>query len=439
MRPLADRLRPTDISFLVGQEELTGEDGILTRIFNQEKIPSMIFWGPAGTGKTTVARLLLKKENYFSETISATNTGVADLKRIFEIARNKYTDFNKSTILFIDEVHCFKKNQQDVLLPYVEDGTIVLIGSTTENPSFELNSALLSRCRILVFKTLGEGALELIASRAEETEGRKLPLDRDARRMLLGLCNGDCRYLLNMCEELFLLEGSRELTAEELLRVVSRRKANYDKKNDNHYNLISAFHKSIRGSDVQAALYWMARIIDGGDEYHYIFRRLLVVAVEDIGMADPQALVHVMAALEAFDFIGPPEGTLCLTNAVVYCATAPKSNACYLAQNEVFADIGKNNFQDPPKHILNAPTKLMKELGYSDNYIYDHDTPLCFSGQDYFPTSMGRREYYKPNERGFEREIEKRLAYWSNLRNRINSSETEKNKKFSTEHAGDHS
>ncbi|MDR3079197.1 MAG: replication-associated recombination protein A [Rickettsiales bacterium] len=416
MQPLADRLRPSDIALLVGQKQLFGENGILSRVFSQENIPSMIFWGPAGTGKTTVARLLLAKKNYFAETISATNSGVSDLKRIFELAKNRREDFNRSTILFIDEVHCFKKNQQDVLLPYVENGTIVLIGATTENPSFELNSALLSRCRVLVFRPLAEEELGEVLERAEARENKELPLDGDARRLLISLSSGDCRYLLNMCEELFSLGPGKRLGTRELLEAVNRRKANYDKKDDNHYNLISAFHKSIRGSDVQAALYWMARIIDGGDEYHFLFRRLMRAAAEDIGMADPQALVQVTAALEAFDFVGPPEGQLFLSQAVIYCATAPKSNACYLAEGEVFRDARENNYQDPPKHILNAPTKLMRELGYGDNYIYDHNTPLCFSGQNYFPSSMGRRTYYRPNERGFEREIARRLAYWDGLR-----------------------
>ncbi|MDR1494865.1 MAG: replication-associated recombination protein A [Rickettsiales bacterium] len=418
MQPLADKLRPSDISLLVGQKQLFGENGVLSRVFSQENIPSMIFWGPSGTGKTTVARLLLAKENYFAETISATNSGVSDLKRIFELARNRREDFGKSTILFIDEVHCFKKNQQDVLLPYIENGTLVLIGATTENPSFELNSALLSRCRVIVFTTLDEAELVEILERAETRENKKLPLDKEARRMLVNLSSGDCRYLLNMCEELFSLNTRKELNSKELLDVVSRRKANYDKKDDNHYNLISAFHKSLRGSDVQAALYWMARIIEGGNEYHFLFRRLMRAAVEDIGMADPQALVQVTSALQAFDFMGPPEGVLCLSQAVIYCATAPKSNSCYLAEGEVFADAKENNYQDPPKHILNAPTKMMKELGYADNYIYDHNTPNCFSGQNYFPTGMNRRTYYRPNERGFEREIGKRLAYWENLRSR---------------------
>jgi putative ATPase len=414
-------MRPADIALLVGQRQLFGENGILTRVFTQDSIPSMIFWGPAGTGKTTVARLLLGRKDYFAETISATNTGIPDLKRIFEVARNKREDFGKSTILFIDEVHCFKKNQQDVLLPYVENGTVVLIGATTENPSFELNSALLSRCRVLVFNPLDEIELAKILERAESNENKELPLDEEARKMLVNLSCGDCRYLLNMCEELFSLDGKKKLDSRELLEVVNRRKANYDKKDDNHYNLISAFHKSLRGSDVQAALYWMARIIEGGDEYHFLFRRLMRAAVEDIGMADPQALVQVVSSLQAFDFMGPPEGVLCLTEAVIYCATAPKSNACYVAEGEVFADAKKNNYQDPPKHILNAPTKLMKNLGYSDGYVYDHNTPDCFSGQSYFPTSMERKNYYRPNERGFEREITKRLGYWDSLRGKLHS------------------
>lgn len=419
MQPLADKLRPNDISLLVGQKQLFGENGILTRVFRQDMVPSMIFWGPAGTGKTTVARLLLEKKNYFSEVVSATNIGIPDLKKIFDIAKNKYADFGKNTMLFIDEIHCFKKNQQDVLLPYVENGIITLIGATTENPSFELNSALLSRCRVIVFKTLGEDALSMVISRAEENENRKLPLTKEARRTLVELSNGDCRYLLNMCEELFSIDTKKKLSIEELLKIVNKRKASHDKKNDSHYNLISAFHKAVRGSDVQGALYWMARMLEGGEEYHYIFRRLINIAVEDIGMADPQALVQVTSALQGFDIMGPPEGTLCLTHAVIYCATAPKSNAGYMAQSEVFKDVKENNYQEPPKHILNAPTKMMKELGYSEGYIYDHNTPTCFSGQNYFPDGVSRKEYYRPNERGFEREIKKRLEYWNSLREKL--------------------
>lgn len=422
MQPLADKLRPKNINELVGQEHLLSDNGILNRIFQQEKLPSMIFYGPAGTGKTTVAKMLLNKVGYFSEIISATNTGIPDLKKIFETAKNKLHDFGKSTILFIDEVHCFKKNQQDVLLPYVEDGTIVLIGATTENPSFELNNALLSRCRIIIFKTLNDDALLKLIEKAEETENKKIPLTKDGKNALINLCNGDGRYLLNMCEELLNLNSKKNITTEELINILQKRNSNYDKKNDGHYSLISAFHKSIRGSDVQASLYWLGRMLDGGEDPHFIFRRLLVIASEDIGMADPQALVQVESARQAFDFVGFPEGNLHLTHATVYCATAPKSNAQYLAMNEAFSDAKKNNFQNPPKHIINAPTKMMKELGYAKYYIYDHDTENCFSGQKYFPDEMERREYYKPNERGFERELKKRLEYWNNLREKLNKS-----------------
>lgn len=419
IQPLADKLRPKTIENLVGQTHLLNENGILLRVLEQEKIPSMIFYGPSGTGKTTIAKMLLNKENYFSEVISATSSGTPELKKIFDLAKNRLKDFGKSTILFIDEIHCFRKNQQDVLLPYIEDGTIVLIGATTENPSFELNTALLSRCRIIIFKTLGDEALLAITQKAEETENKKLPLTKEGKNILVSLSNGDARYLLNMCEELFSLEIKKTLTIDELTAILQKRHANYDKKNDNHYNLISAFHKSIRGSDVQASLYWLARMLDGGEEAHYILRRLMNMAMEDIGMADPQALVQVCSALTAFDLMGFPGGNLALVQATVYCATAPKSNAQYVAMEAVFEDVKKNNFQNPPEHILNAPTQLMKSMGYGEGYIYDHNTENCFSGQNYFPKDLKRREYYIPNERGFERDIKKRLEYWNSLREKL--------------------
>ena len=423
MQPLADKLRAKNFSEVVGQEHLFIKNGTLERAFNQDYVPSMIFWGPAGCGKTTVARLLLQKENYFSETISATNSGTSDLKKIFELAENRLKDFGKSTIVFIDEIHCFKKNQQDVLLPYIENGTIVLIGATTENPSFELNNALLSRCKVIVFKALDENSLKKLIEKAENVCEKKLPLDDKQKEILISVCNGDGRFLLNMCEELFDINSDKNLSNDELTNVIQKKISSYDKKNENHYNLISALHKSIRGSDVQAALYWVTRMLDGGEHPHYILRRLMNIASEDIGMADPQALVQVVSAKQAYDFLGSPEGDLFIIHAVVYCATAPKSNAQYIAKINAMEDVKNNNYQNPPMHILNAPTKLMKELGYNKGYIYDHDTQNCFSGQNYFPENMQRREYYIPNERGFERDIKKRLEYWDNLRKKINKTD----------------
>lgn len=417
MQPLADKLRAKKYSEIVGQEHLFTKNATLERAFNQNFIPSMIFWGPAGTGKTTIAKLLLQKENYFSEIISATDSGIGDLKKIFELAKNRLEDFGKSTIVFIDEIHCFKKNQQDVLLPYIENGTIVLIGATTEN------HALLSRCKVIVFKSLDEKALGKLIEKAENLYDKKLPLNEKQKDILISICNGDGRFLLNMCEEILETNCSENLNNDELMNIIQKKTSCYDKKNENHYNLISALHKSIRGSDVQAALYWVTRMLDGGEHPHYILRRLMNIASEDIGMADPQALVQVVSAKQAYDFLGSPEGDLFVIHAVVYCATAPKSNAQYLAKLNAMDDIKKNNYQNPPMCILNAPTKLMKELGYSDGYIYDHNTENCFSGQNYFPDGMNRKEYYVPNERGFEREIKKRLSYWNNLRKKINSNE----------------
>ena len=418
MQPLADKIRAKRLEDLVGQQHLLGDDCILDRVIKSGKIPSLILWGPAGCGKTTMARILCENENYFLEKISATSSGSADLKRIFDTAKYKLKDFGKSTILFIDEIHCFKKNQQDLLLPYVEDGSIVLIGATTENPSFEINNALLSRSRVLVFKALTGEDLKKLLLNAEAFLEKKLLLNEEAREFLIDACNGDARYLLNIVEELFDL--NREFSVAELVNFIDKKFANYDKKNDNHYNLISAFHKSVRGSDVQTALYWAARMLNAGEHPHYIFRRLTAIASEDIGMADPQALLQVMAGLQAFDFIGLPEGLLSLTHAIVYCATAPKSNAQYLALAEAINDAKINNYQNPPMYILNAPTKMMKEMGYNKGYQYDHDTEFCFSGQHYFPEDLKRREYYRPNERGFERDIKKRMDYWNGLREKLN-------------------
>jgi putative ATPase len=352
--------------------------------------------------------------------LSATSSGATDLRKIFDIAEeNKKIGYG--TILLVDEIHCFRRNQQDLFLPYIEDGTIVLIGATTENPSFELNSALLSRCRLLIFKPLDTNALELISKKAEECEGRVLPLDEDARQTLYAMSDGDGRYLLNMCEELFSLDlpGGKILNTEELLLTLQKRTPIYDKSRDGHYGLISALHKSLRGSDVQAALYWTARMMLGGEHPHYLLRRLTRFSIEDIGAADPNALLQANAAKEAYDFLGSPEGDLAITQLVVYLANAPKSNAQYIAHNEVYADAKKTGSLNPPKHILNAPTTMMKEEGYGDGYIYDHDTKYCFSGQNYFPEKMRRKEYYRPNERGFERDIKKRMEYWDNLRKKL--------------------
>lgn len=422
MQPLADKIRPQTLQDLAGQEHLLGNSGILTRILNAEKIPSVILWGPAGCGKTTVAKILAEKSGLHFEMLSATNSGAAELRKVFE--RAKFNKSNgKGTLLLIDEIHCFRRNQQDLFLPYIEDGTIVLIGATTENPSFELNSALLSRCRLIVFKPLDNEALHTVLKRAEESKEKDLPLTEDARETLVALADGDGRYLLNMCEELFesKFKDDKKLNPDELLELIQKRSPIYDKSRDSHYNLISAFQKSIRGSDVNAALYWMARMMSAGENPHYILRRLTVIAVEDVGMADPNALLQVNAARTAYDFLGSPEGDLAISQAVVYCATAPKSNAQYNACHDAYSDVKRTGTPNPPKHILNAPTKVMKDLGYKEGYIYDHDTPHCFSGQNYFPEELGgRRNYYKPNQRGFERDIDKRLKYWEGLREKLN-------------------
>ncbi|MEI8700726.1 replication-associated recombination protein A [Mesorhizobium sp. ISC15] len=415
-RPLADRLRPKNLAEVVGQEHLTGPDGALTRLIGSGSLGSMIFWGPPGTGKTTVARLLAGETSLAFEQISAVFSGVADLKKVFETAKLRRTN-GRQTLLFVDEIHRFNRAQQDSFLPVMEDGTVVLVGATTENPSFELNAALLSRARVLVFHSLGEDSIAKLLARAEETEGRELPLDDEARAMLVRMSDGDGRAALTLAEEVWRAAKSSEVFgAEGLQRIVQRRAPIYDKGQDGHYNLISALHKSVRGSDPDAALYYLARMFDAGEDPLYLGRRLVRMAMEDIGLADPQALVIANAAKDAYDYLGSPEGELAFAEAAVYLASAPKSNAVYTAFTAATQAAKEFGSLLPPKHILNAPTKLMKEEDYGAGYRYDHDEPDAFSGQDYFPEKMGRHTFYDPPERGFERDIRKRLDYWAKLR-----------------------
>jgi putative ATPase len=414
--PLADRLRPKTLAEVVGQEHLTGEDGALTRLIRSGSLGSMIFWGPPGTGKTTVARLLAGETKLAFEQISAIFSGVADLKKVFEAARLRRQN-GRQTLLFVDEIHRFNRAQQDSFLPVMEDGTVVLVGATTENPSFELNAALLSRARVLTFHTLGEESLEKLLDRAEAMEGRPLPLDEEARAVLLRMADGDGRASLTLAEEVWRAARPSEVfDAEGLQQIVQRRAPVYDKSQDGHYNLISALHKSVRGSDPDAALYYLARMLDAGENPLYLGRRLVRMAMEDIGLADPQALVIANAAKDAYDYLGSPEGELALAEATVYLATAPKSNAVYNAYKAAVRAAKEHGSLLPPKHILNAPTKLMKEEDYGAGYLYDHDQPDAFSGQDYFPEKMGRHTFYDPPERGFERDIRKRLDYWAKIR-----------------------
>jgi len=415
-RPLADRLRPTKLEEVAGQDHLVGPDGILTRLIASGSLGSLIFWGPPGTGKTTLARLLAHETTLHFEPISAIFSGVADFKKVFEAARGRRMS-GQGTLLFVDEIHRFNRSQQDAFLPVMEDGTITLIGATTENPSFELNAALLSRARVLTFRALDEAAIERLLTRAEEVEGKPLPLNTDARAALLAMADGDGRASLTLAEEIWRSAKPGEVfDTATLAEVVQRRAPIYDKSEDGHYNLISALHKSIRGSDPDAALYYLARMLDAGENPLFLGRRLVRMAVEDIGMADPQALVVANAAKDAYDFLGTPEGELALAQAAVYIATAPKSNAVYTAWKSALRVAKEGGSLMPPKTILNAPTKLMGNEGYGKGYRYDHDEPDAFSGQNYFPEKIGRRQFYEPVERGFERDIKKRLEYWAKLR-----------------------
>lgn len=415
-RPLADRMRPTTLGEVAGQDHLVGADGALTRLLASGSIGSAIFWGPPGTGKTTVARLLAGHTDLVFEQISAIFSGVADLKKVFDAARARRLQ-GRGTLLFVDEIHRFNRTQQDAFLPVMEDGTITLIGATTENPSFALNAALLSRARVLVFKALDDDAIAALLGRAEVLEQKPLPLTAAAREAFIRFADGDGRAALTLSEEIWRAARPGEVLDEAALgEALQRRAPIYDKAEDGHYNLISALHKTVRGSDPDAALYYLARMLDAGEDPRFLARRLVRMAVEDIGLADPQALVHARAAAETFEQLGSPEGELALANCVIYLATAPKSNAAYVAYKAAMRVAKEAGSLTPPKTILNAPTKLMKQEGYGSGYTYDHDAPDAFSGQDYWPEKLGRQQFYDPPDRGFEREIRKRLDWWEKLR-----------------------
>jgi putative ATPase len=416
-RPLADRLRPQSLDEVIGQDHLLKGEGPLARMLKTKRLSSLILWGPPGTGKTTTARLLAAQVGLNFVQISAVFSGVADLRKVFEQAKAKRAA-GQGTLLFVDEIHRFNRSQQDGFLPYVEDGTIVLVGATTENPSFELNAALLSRAQVLVLHRLDDEALERLLQRAESITGSVLPLTPEARAAVRAMADGDGRFLLNLAEELLALPADRILDTAALAETVQKRAPVYDKAQEGHYNLISALHKSLRGSDCDAALYWLARMLAGGEPPLYILRRLVRFAVEDVGLADPQALTQAIAAKDAYDFLGSPEGELAVAQLVIYLATAPKSNAAYKALGAARRAAGETGSLMPPRHILNAPTRLMKDLGYGEGYQYDHDTAEGFSGQNYFPEQMPRQVFYDPTERGFEREVRKRLDYWARLRER---------------------
>jgi putative ATPase len=422
--PLADRLRPTSLDEVVGQAHLTGPDGAIGRMVAAGRLASMILWGPPGTGKTTIARLLAGAVGMRFVAISAVFSGVADLKKVFAEASTA-AKAGQQTLLFVDEIHRFNRAQQDGFLPYVENGTVTLVGATTENPSFEINAALLSRCQVLILRRLDHSALEELVSRAEALEDRKLPVTPEARDALIASADGDGRFLLNQVETLFSVEIAEPLGPPELSDLLHRRVPVYDKDREGHYNLISALHKAIRGSDPQAALYYLARMLVAGEEPLYVLRRLTRAAVEDIGMADPNALLQCLAAKDMYDFLGSPEGEIGIVQACLYLATAPKSNAAYLAQKKAWSSAKETGSLMPPMHILNAPTKLMKNVGYGKGYAYDHDADEGFSGQDYWPEEMTPQSFYEPTDRGFEARIRERLEYWNERRRELQQTDSD--------------
>ena len=422
--PLADRLRPQQLGEVVGQQHLTGPEGAIGRMVAAGKLASMILWGPPGTGKTTIARLLADAVGMRFVAISAVFSGVADLKKVFAEGR-EHARLGRQTLLFVDEIHRFNRAQQDGFLPYVEDGTVVLVGATTENPSFELNAALLSRCQVLILNRLDAGALTALLDRAETLMGRPLPLTPPAREALVATADGDGRFLLNQAETLFSIGLEKPLEPGELAALLHRRVAVYDKDREGHYNLVSALHKAIRGSDPQAALYYLARMLVAGEEPLYLLRRLTRAAVEDIGLADPQALAQCIAAKDTYDFLGSPEGELAIVQACLYLATAPKSNAVYRAQKAAWRSAKETGSLMPPRNILNAPTKLMKQIGYGKGYRYDHDAPAGFSGDDYWPEEMQPQTYYEPTDRGLEKRIAERMAWWDEQRRAMRGQDDE--------------